>query len=532
MNVGALAADGWPCPTADEMRGLDRAAIEECGIPARLLMENAGRAAALAVRRRYPDARRPLVVCGAGNNGGDGFVLARVLAEWNSDVRPVVVALGDDNRRSPESRSNLDLCLRARIDVTVPASEKDIALLGSDCDLAIDAVFGIGLSRAIDGAIAETFSTLRERGAPIIALDVPSGRCATTGAALGTPVEADCVVTFGLPKLGLALWPAPESIWVADIGLPWSVVSDAHLRQHVWTDAAARARLPRRPSSGHKGTFGHLLVVGGSEGKTGAACLAAEGALRAGAGLVTATAPRTLHAVYESKLTEAMTLPLDDAEVPGAHTEAALADLRGALEARDCAVVGPGLGDHPATARLLERLLPDLARPVVVDADGLNAFAGRPESLGASGARVLTPHPGEMGRLLGRPSADVQRDRVGCALELAKRARAVVVLKGARTVVAERGGAVRVNPTGGPALATGGTGDVLAGVIGALLAQGLDPFDAGSLGAYLHGRAGDALGDAGGPAGDVARSLGAARHGLEKGSAESSDDDDLLRGFP
>jgi NAD(P)H-hydrate epimerase len=300
------------------------------------------------------------------------------------------------------------------------------------------------------------------------------------------------------------------------------------VRQRVWTARAAAARVPARPAGSHKGSFGHVLVIGGSEGKTGAAVLAAEGALHTGAGLVTVAAPRSLHAVFESQLTEAMSLPLEDGG-DAAFGSAALAAALEAAAARDVVVLGPGLGASQASAQAAREFLAALDRPAVVDADGLNAFAGEPEALRSAAPRVLTPHPGEMGRLLGTSSAEVQADRVAAARALARRSGAVTVLKGARTLVAQPDGELLVNPTGGPGLATGGTGDVLAGVIGALLAQGLAPHDAAGLGAWLHGRAGERLGPV-----TVARAVAEelpAVLGELRAAAEDTGERHLLRRF-
>jgi NAD(P)H-hydrate epimerase len=530
VNAQVLAERGWPCPTADEMRRVDARAIERLGLAPGLLMENAGRAAALAIRERHPASRRPLVLCGPGNNGGDGFVVARVLAAWDARIRPLVVTLGELHRRSPESRLNLDLCLKLGLEVVADPSGKDVAQLAARCDLAVDAVLGLGLSRPLEGPALDVLRAAAELPVPLVALDLPSGISGDTGEPLGVALRPDLVVCFGLPKLGLALVPLEARILVADIGLPWAAVEAVPIRAHVWTPAAARACLPARPPGAHKGTFGHVLVVGGSPGKTGAACLAAEGALRGGAGLVTLAVPRSLNPIFEEKLTEAMTLPVPEA-ADASFGEASLEALEQAASARECCVVGPGIGRLPETARLLARWLPDMRAPAVVDADALNAFEGRPDALRAPGARILTPHPGEMARLLGRSTAEIERDRLGAARELASIAGAVVVLKGARSVIAGPGGEARINPTGGPGLATGGTGDVLAGAIGALVAQGLPAFDAASLGVWLHGLAGEMQGRVGVAAGEVARALPDAWRRLEA-AAEDAVGRDLLRPFP
>ena len=530
MNARALAEAGWPCPTGAEMREIDRVAIESCGSSSRLLMENAGRAVALAVRQQYSGARRPLVVCGAGNNGGDGFVIARVLRDWDDRIHPAVAVLGDRARYSPEARENLELLMSSGAEVIFPEGEKDLLTVVRSADLVIDALFGLGLSRPVEGFPAEVLRMLAGQAREVVAVDLPSGSSADTGAPMGVELPTSVVVTLGLPKLGLAVRPLAATVLVADIGLPWGAVEAVSVRQRVWTAQAARSRLPARPAGGHKGSFGHVLVVAGSEGKTGAACLAADGALRAGAGLVTVAAPRALHDSFEAKLKEAMSHPLEDAGSAALIPAAVEALLREAAT-RDALVVGPGLGRSPGTVEALERLLSSARTPAVVDADGLNAFGGRPEALRGPGPRMLTPHPGEMARLLSRETGEVQRDRVAAARELAARSGAVVVLKGARTVTAAPDGEVRVNPTGGPGLATGGTGDVLAGAAGALLAAGLSPFEAGALAAYLHGLAAEPLGSVGVLAGEVARELPAAWRRLAE-TPEAAHERDLLRRFP
>jgi NAD(P)H-hydrate epimerase len=346
---------------------------------------------------------------------------------------------------------------------------------------------------------------------------------------LGTEVRADLIVTLGLPKVGLALRAMEARILVADIGLPAESLSQAGIRQRVLTRAAARALLPPRPVAGHKGTFGHVLIVAGSVGKTGAACLSAEGAVRGGAGLVTAAVAAELNPILEEKLTEAMTIAVPSS-LGGALGEDAAAVLAREAAARDVLVVGPGIGTRPETVRLLERLLREVSKPTVVDADGLNAFENRPEALRSGAPRILTPHPGEMAKLLGTSVQEVQDDRAAAARKLAREADAVVLLKGARSVIADPEGNVRINPTGGPGLATGGTGDVLTGLLGALLAQRCSAFDAASLGAYLHGLAGEQLGPVGTAAGELAMLLPEVWTGLA--TEEAPDGGGDLRRFP
>ncbi len=513
MNVHDLATHGWPCPTAEEMRRADRHAIESVGLPSRLLMENAGRAVAAAVLSRFPKARRPLVLCGSGNNGGDGFVVARVFHEWDDRIRPLVRVFGDRARMSEETRTNLAVLVRTGTEVTFGGGKADMESLVAQADVIVDAIFGVGLTRPVTGELAEMFRAISELSVPIVALDLPSGISAESGSSLGEALRSDLIVTLGLPKLGLAVRPPGCPVLVADIGLPEESVVDAAIAQHVLTPAAVRRLLPTRTETGHKGTFGHVLIVAGSVGKTGAACLACEGALRGGAGLVTAAIPAELNPILEEKLTEVMTLPAPGGAALG---EEALPLLLEEASRRDALVLGPGLGTRQETRRLVEGLLGGVHAPTVVDADGLNAFVGRPAALRGEGARVLTPHPGEASRLLGIPTQEIQEDRVGAARALARQTGAIVLLKGARSIVAAPDGRVRINPTGGPGLGTGGTGDVLAGLVGALLAQGCLPFDAAAAAAYLHGLAGDRLGPVGITASEVAATLPGAWSRVER----------------
>jgi NAD(P)H-hydrate epimerase len=329
----------------------------------------------------------------------------------------------------------------------------------------------------------------------VLAVDLPSGLDADTGQVLGEAVAADCTVTLGLPKLGLALEPGRSlagEIVVARIGIA-DAAPGVTPRAALWTRAAAARRLPERPRGGHKGSFGHVLVIGGSQGKAGAAALAALGAARSGAGLVTIACPESTNDVLQAKLTEVMTAPVPELATHafGSQAEKPVLEL---AAARDVTALGPGIGRAEETGAFVRHVTRALANPLVLDADGLVAFA---DALGElrtrSAPTVLTPHPGEAALLLGGTSAEVNRDRPAAARRLAAETGAVVVLKGAATIVAEPDGAVLVNPTGGPALASGGTGDVLTGVIAGLLAQGLAARDAAALGVFVHGAAADRL---------------------------------------
>ena len=339
-------------------------------------------------------------------------------------------------------------------------------------------------------ALIERVNHLR---APVLAVDIPTGLSADTGEVLGVALKAQVTVTYGWPKLGQVLPPGRDYVgrlWQVDIGIPPRLARDLPLE--LAEAREMRALLPPRPFGSHKGTFGHLLVLAGSQGKTGAAALAAEAALRAGAGLVTLGVPASLNDILEVKLTEAMTLPLPEAAGARALGAAAWAPILKFLDEKFTLALGPGIGTHPETRELVRRLVQDLPQPMVIDADGLNNLAGAAAGLkDAAGPRILTPHPGEMARLVGLTTPEVQARRLDLARETAAQFGVTLVLKGAQTVVAAPDGRASLNSTGNPALASGGTGDVLTGLIGGFLAQGLTPWDAARLGVYLHGLAAD-----------------------------------------
>ncbi len=516
--AAALGRDQWRVVDADTMRALDRHTIQKLEVSAELLMESAGRAVAEAALRL--DRSGPVwVLCGPGNNGGDGFVVARHLFQLGVAVE--IVFLGHSERLSSEAQANWARTKSLGITVRGPSTRWTRA------GVVIDALFGTGLGRPLRGDAAvwvRRARSARSRGARVISIDVPSGLDADTGQVLGTAVEADLTVTLGLPKLGLALEPGRShagEIVVARIGIA-DVAPDAGFSVELWRPGRAARELPARLPGGHKGSFGHVLVVAGSPGKTGAAALAAAGAGRAGAGLVTVACPSSLNAILEVKCTEAMTAPLPETPDQTLGPTATTAVLELAAE-RDVVAMGPGLGRGAATGTFLLQVAESLAKPLVLDADGLYPFAGALEQLRARRApTVLTPHPGEAGRLLGSSAQAVNADRVAAACTLAERTGSTVVLKGAATVVASAEGFAAINPTGGPELGSGGTGDVLTGIVAALLAQGLGADRAATLAAWVHGATGDALahrsGLSGVLAGDVAQALPATFEALRRGA--------------
>ena len=549
-SSSAASASGgggvWPLVTAAEMQSLDRRTIDGLGVPGEVLMESAGRSlvgAACALRASGPRSARPVrALCGAGNNGGDGFVLVRhLLAEG---VPAEAVLVGDPERLPGDAAANW-----ARL-VAIDAPRRVVSLddafdwdaLLDDTSVAVDALFGTGLTRSLEGGYARVVDACvaaRERGLRVLAVDVPSGVCSDTGAVLGVAIVADVTMTISLPKVGLALEPGATRagrIRVARIGIV-DPDPDRRPRAELWNDRAAAAQLPMRPRDGHKGRFGHVLVVAGSTGKAGAGALSARAAARAGAGLVTLAHPHGVEAELASLPVEVMSAPVA-ATPSGALSPAGEKAIDELVAGRDVVALGPGIGQEPETVSLVERLVRTVDRPMVIDADGLNALAGRLDRLAERAApTVLTPHPGEAGRLLDRTSAEINRDRPDAARTLARQSGSVVVLKGARTVVADPDGRVRIVPTGGPALASGGTGDVLTGVVAALLAAGLEAFDAASLAAYWHGAAADGLPQArmgfGLLASELADALPAAAVDIAaRAAAEGDTSDPLVLRFP
>jgi len=497
--------------TASEMREMDRRAIQDLGIPSLVLMENAGRTTYQILRREFPDPQGEVaVVAGRGNNGGDGFVVARYLA--NAGLPVAVFLLGQRDQVSGDAQVNLEIL--AHLGLTVQEILTDADLNPTlhrlaKAGLIVDALLGTGLNSPVTGRMAALIERLNHLRPPVLAVDIPTGLSADTGEVLGVAVQAEVTVTYGWPKLGQVLPPGRDYVgrlWQVDISIPPILAREAPLE--LAEARELRGLLPPRPFGSHKGNFGHLLVLAGSEGKTGAAAMTSEAALRAGAGLVTLGIPASLNDILEVKLTEAMTLPLPEAAVARALGQTALKPILEFLDRKSTLAVGPGLGTHPETRDLVCRLVHDLPQPMVIDADGVNNLAADTACLsGAAGPRLLTPHPGEMARLLGLTVPEVQARRLDLARETAARFGITLVLKGAQTVVAAPDGRASINPTGNPALASGGTGDVLTGLIGGFLAQGLPPWDAARLGVYLHGLAADFFVSQHGPRGLIAGDL-------------------------
>lgn len=489
-----------PVLTAAEMRDADRRTIEEVGLPGAVLMENAGAAVARAIRDHFPAVRRPVVLCGKGNNGGDGFVVARELLT----LKPSVFLVGPRAEVHGDARIHLGVYERSG---GVVREVRDDAAWGTvrpevlAADLIVDALLGTGLSQAPSGLVGQAIRDVAERPepdrSPLVAVDIPSGLSSDSGETPWTALAAALTVTFAAPKYGLVLPPACEHVGelvIADIGIPRSLLEGAQLWLLEPSDAARM--FPPRERGAHKGTFGHLLVIAGSVGKTGAAVLAATAALRTGLGLVTVATPAPALPAVAAGRAELMTEPLPT-DSTGTLEAGAVTRALALAKDRDAVVLGPGLGQESGTRAFVRDFVRRCPVPLLVDADGLNALAastrekGATDALRRSSPTLVTPHPGEMARLVGSSASEVQRRRLETARAFAMETGAVVALKGQRTLVVRADGRAAVNPTGNPGMATGGTGDVLSGIAGALLARGCDAWTAATAGVYLHGLAGD-----------------------------------------
>lgn len=478
------------------MREIDRTTIDEMGISSLVLMENAGLGLVDEIEKRTKGQRlKVTVVCGPGNNGGDGMVAARHLSERGHEV--VTFLAVPRSSFSGDAKIQLRTLTRLGGDVNVlssPSSYERAFRRAGDSDVAIDSLFGTGLGKNVEGKWAQCVRIINSCPGLVISADIPSGLDARTGHPLGECVTADVTVTFGLLKTGLVLFPGAQfagEVVVADIGIPRSVIEEMDLSGSILGPGPVERLYSERWPDTHKGTYGHLLLCCGSAGKLGAGILASRGALRAGAGLVTLCVPASALHEVDAATPEVMTAPLPET-AEGSFSRLGANGLKKLIYDRDAVAIGPGISTDPEVGDLVREVLSWQGFPAVVDADALNVLDGNLELLRPRGPdTVLTPHPGEMSRLLGSNTTDVQSDRIGAALECAGRCQSVVVLKGAGTVVAHPEGTYYINTTGNPGMASGGTGDVLTGMIGALLARGCSALDSAAAAVYLHGAAAD-----------------------------------------
>jgi len=495
--------------SAREMREIDRLTIEKYGVPSLVLMERAGTAVTDAILKRFarPAKKGVLIVAGKGNNGGDGFVVARLLKKKR--IECAVALLARKNELSPDATHNLHAFLKLKGKVVeIPAAGlKLLTREMSGKGLLVDAILGTGMKNEVTGHFADVITCMNACGLPVAAVDIPSGLHTDTGAPLGVAIQSEMTVALGYAKIGEVIYPGLDYVGdlaVADIGLDANAVREVDPKTELLVQEEIQALTPGREPDTHKGTYGHVLAMAGARGKTGAAIMACRAAMRMGAGLVTLAGPRALNDIFASSLVEVMTEPLGDGD---AETLPPISDeeWRRLLERKDAFLFGPGIGVSECTHNALRWLIRNLEVPWVIDADGLNNVALEIDRLPhAKTAPILTPHPGEMARLIGKDTASVNQDRIGTARSFAATNRCYLVLKGARTVMATPDGKVFINPTGNPGMASGGMGDVLAGMLAALLGQGLAPEDAMKLAVYLHGLAGDLVASKKGEVGLIA----------------------------
>jgi len=483
--------------TPKQMNAIDACSINEYGIPGILLMENA----AIAVVSEAVSmmggcgGKAVTVVAGRGNNGGDAFAAARLLYSRGADVNVYLTGLKDGI--TGDALFNLNLLEKTGVCVSEINEEKDIDLLAADMSrsaLILDGIFGTGLSRDITGLTALVIRRMNECGKPILSIDIPSGIDGTDGSIRGVCVKADTTVTFCMPKTGLVVNPGCQytgRLIVADIGIPRGAIAKQSICTELTEAGQVAGLLPARKPDSNKGDYGRVFIITGSAGMIGCGCLSSMAALRCGAGLVYIGAPASLAGIYGAAAAEPVVLPLEDGESGYLADESAEQILRH-MERMDAAVIGPGLTVTDSVRRVVEQIVVNSRIPLVLDADALNVLAGNADVLKKLNApAVITPHPGEMSRLTGLSIADIQKDRIGVASRFATEYAVTVVLKGSRTIIATRDGRIYINPTGNAGMATAGAGDVLAGMIAGLAAQGVSIGDAAVAGVYIHGLAGD-----------------------------------------
>ncbi len=503
-------------PTALEMRNLDHSASKVFGIPSVVLMENAGLGTVNIIEQKIGPCRDSfaLIFIGPGNNGGDGLVIGRHLHQRG--CQPIFFFLVNPDSLQGDTAINLNIIRKLRLPFhvidnsarveTIPILFKQLETRGLPCYAIIDAIFGIGLGREVTGHFADTIRLINQTDfavqSPVIAVDIPSGINADTGKILGTCVRANHTVTYCCAKPGHFIHDSTSCIGaleILDIGIPPEVITEAEIKNHLITPSTFKAtsRFFNRKKSSHKGDHGHVLIIAGAKGKTGAAILATKGALRSGAGLVSLCAPQELNTIFEISLPEAMTIPLPNSL--GTLSNSDWNIIKKNLKEKQAVVVGPGIGVTQQTEKLLLRLYGTVECPLIIDADGLNIIAKNREKLPKpAGPRIFTPHPGELSRLLNIPVEKIQNHRLeaattACNLFADKRHESILVLKGSGTIIASTDGTTSINTSGNPGMASGGMGDVLSGIIGALAGLGMSPLDAARTGVYLHGCAADIL---------------------------------------
>lgn len=473
--------------TSEEMTLIDKKTIEEYGVSSLTLMERAGKAVAQRIKEHFKKGK-VLIIAGPGNNGGDGMVAARYLKRAGFKVKVYLVF--EKEKLSPEARTQLERLRKARIPFLITRDLREEDLNGS---IIVDALFGTGLKREISGELAQLIDRINSSGAPVVAVDIPSGISSDDGSIMARAIRADLTVTFGLPKRGHLLFPGAEytgRLYVEDIGFPEELLNSSSIKVELPDKELIRSLIPERRRYSHKGTYGHVLIVAGSRGKTGACLMAARACLRSGAGLVTIGVPETLVSVFQSRVTDEMCLGLPD-RGDGSLSKDALKEIIDFTEKKaQVLAIGPGIGVTEDTREIIKGLLGKIKIPVVLDADAINCLEDMPEVLEGKGNCIITPHPGEFSRLTGIAKEEVEKKRIDLASAFSLKYNVTLVLKGVPTVIGHEG-YVYINPTGNPGMAKAGSGDVLTGIVSGLMAQGLSGLNASILGVYLHGLAGD-----------------------------------------
>lgn len=498
-----------PVVTGTEMAAIDRYTIENVGIPGIVLMENAGRAVAARIRQTLGDLqdKKIVVVCGKGNNGGDGYVVARYLLESGADVETYLV--GKANNVKGDAATNL-LILKKLNHKIQEVSRLEHIIIDKGAHLIVDALLGTGVRGPLTGLLSEIVVKMAENRAPVVSIDIPTGVHSDTGLVDGACIKAQATVTLALPKRGLLFSPGREQcgdVVEADIGIPRFAVKAKGIKCCRLNDDGIRRILPERATNAFKNRCGQVFLLAGSQGMTGAAVLSSEAVLRIGAGMALLGIPKSLNGILEEKLTEVMTVPLAETEMR-CLSFAAKGAISEKLPWADVLALGPGLSTDADVATLLKWLLDEYDKPMVMDADAINCFRGEADLLKeAKAPLVLTPHPGELSSLIGVDTKKILAEPIEIAREWARRLNVVLVLKGAPTVVGSPEGTVFINSTGNAGMATAGTGDVLTGVIAGLIAQGMTPLDAALAGVYLHGSAGDIARSRVGERGLIARDV-------------------------
>ncbi|MFW6264743.1 MAG: NAD(P)H-hydrate dehydratase [Bacillota bacterium] len=486
----------------EEMRKVDQAAVE-AGIPDLLLMESAGRAVAEKLRfseqeHSHDDCscsenKKVLVFAGKGNNGGDGLVAARYLDIWGYDVKVILLARVEDLNESPAI--NYNLCKVRNIDLICIEKEKDIEKIDNyikKAEIIIDALLGTGIKGEVKEPYSKLIDLINQSSAEVLAVDIPSGIDGETGKVLGNAVWADNTVTLAAPKIGLTVFPGREycgDIEIADIGIPDELIYEQDASHFILEKSEALYLMPPRPDNSHKGSFGKVGVIGGSNGMPGAPTLTATAALRSGAGLVKVAIPDTIENVLATNMPELITIGLK--EMGTLYKVENIEKLENLMQSSDVLAVGPGMGTSDCVVKIVEKLINEFTGPLIIDADGLNAIKDLNILKNRKEKTVLTPHPGEMASLLDCEIAEVEENRIEIARSFACEYNLYLILKGAATVIALPDGKVYINPSGNPGMATAGSGDVLTGMLSAMMAQGVTVEDAAILCPYLHGLAGD-----------------------------------------